>query len=29
MPNVKITVQDNHGNNTKNPKDMPYNPIER
>ena len=29
MPNVKITVRDNHGNNTKNPKDMPYNPIER
>ena len=29
MPNVKITVQDNHGNKTKNPKDMPYNPIER
>lgn len=28
MPNVKITVRDNHGNNTKNPKDMPYNPIE-
>lgn len=29
MPNVKITVQDNHGNKTKNPKDTPYNPIER
>lgn len=29
MPNAKITVRDNHGNNTKNPKDMPYNPIER
>ena len=29
MPNVKITVRDNHGNKTKNPKDTPYNPIER
>lgn len=29
MPNVKITVQDKHGNATKNPKDTPYNPIER
>ena len=29
MPNVKITVQDNHGNKTKNPKDTPYNPIAR
>ena len=29
MPNVTITVRDNHGNNTKTPKDMPYNPIER
>lgn len=29
MPNVKITVQDKHGNKTKNPKDTPYNPIER
>lgn len=29
MPNVKITIKDEHGQPAKNPKDMPYNPIER
>lgn len=29
MPNVKVTVSDKHGNPTRNPKDTPYNPIER
>lgn len=29
MPNVKIAIKDEHGQPAKNPKDMPYNPIER
>ena len=29
MPNVTITIKDEHGQPAKNPKDMPYNPIER
>ena len=29
MPNVKITIKDKHGKPTDNPKDTPYNPIER
>lgn len=29
MPNVKITIKDEHGQPAKNPKNMPYNPIER
>lgn len=29
MPNVKMTIKDEHGQPAKNPKDMPYNPIER
>ena len=29
MPNVTIKVSDEHGNATKNPKNVPYNPLER
>lgn len=29
MPNVKITIKNEHGQPAKNPKNMPYNPIER
>lgn len=29
MPNVTITIKDEHGQPAKNPKDMPYNSIER
>lgn len=29
MPNVTITIKDEHGQPAKNPKDMPHNPIER
>lgn len=29
MPNVKIAIKDEHGQPAKNPKNMPYNPIER
>ena len=29
MPNVTIKVSDEHGNATKNPKNIPYNPLER
>lgn len=29
MPNVKITIKDEHGQPAKSPKNMPYNPIER
>lgn len=29
MPNVKITIRDEHGNLASNPKNTPYNPIER
>ena len=29
MPNVKITIKDSQGNPTSNPKNLPYNPLER
>ncbi len=29
MPNVTVTIKDEHGNATKNPKNVPYNPLER
>ncbi len=29
MPNVTVKVSDEHGNATKNPKNVPYNPLER
>jgi len=29
MPNVTIKVSDEHGNATKNPKNVPHNPLER
>ena len=29
MPNVTVKVSDEHGNATKNPKNIPYNPLER
>lgn len=29
MPNVSVTITDGHGNKTKNPKNVPYNSLER
>lgn len=29
MPNVSVSITDDHGNKTKSPKNVPYNPLER